>query len=180
MGRLSLATRRALDSDAMYVLTPGFEVRGSGELQIGSHVHIGENVEILTANHNYEHPQCLPYDEVRVNKSVIVDDCVWIGDRVTIVPGVRVGEAAILAAGAVVTRDVPPLAIVGGSPARIIKYRCQEDYEQLRKEGRYLKWPREYDLINKKKVLLRRSTTGQAFDAAMAVQASPNEQSVDG
>lgn len=52
---------------------------------------------------------------------VVIHDNVWIGSRVTILPGVHIGEGAVLAAGAVVTKDVPPHCIVGGCPAKIIK-----------------------------------------------------------
>jgi len=54
---------------------------------------------------------------------VVIGDYVWIGDRAIILQGVIVGEHAIIAAGTVVTKDVPPYAIVGGNPAKIIKMR---------------------------------------------------------
>lgn len=57
----------------------------------------------------------------------MVDDDVWIGSRATILSGVHIGQGAIVAAGSVVTRDVPPYAVVGGVPTRIIKYRFTED-----------------------------------------------------
>lgn len=55
--------------------------------------------------------------------NVIIDDYVWIASRATILPGVHIGRGAVVASGAVVTKDVPPLAIVGGVPAKILKYR---------------------------------------------------------
>ena len=54
---------------------------------------------------------------------IIISDDVWIGARVMIMPGVKVGTGAILAAGAIVTKDVPEYAIVGGNPARLIRMR---------------------------------------------------------
>ena len=57
---------------------------------------------------------------------IIVDDDVWIGQRALIMSGVHIGQGAIIASGAVVTKDVPPYAIVGGVPARIIRFRFSE------------------------------------------------------
>jgi len=58
---------------------------------------------------------------------IIVEDDVWIGTRVIILSGIRIGQGAIIGAGSVVTKDVPPYAIVGGDPARVIKYRFDEE-----------------------------------------------------
>jgi acetyltransferase-like isoleucine patch superfamily enzyme len=137
-------------------INPGFRCNGAGKLTVGPHVHFAPNVTILTSNHRFEVPDSLPYDETRVAEDVTIDACVWIGDRVLIVPGVTVGEGAILAAGSVVTRDVEPLAIVGGAPAKLIRYRNREAYESLRAQGKYLNWPRDYDLVNRRKTQIRR------------------------
>jgi chloramphenicol O-acetyltransferase type B len=137
-------------------INAGFAAKGTGRLTIGSHVHFGEQVKILTSNHNFEQPECLPYDHQRNDKDVKIGDCVWIGDQVVIVPGVTVGEGAVLAAAAVVTRDVSPLAIVGGSPAAVIRYRDTQTYEALKAKGHYLNWPRDCDVVNGKKTHLKR------------------------
>lgn len=91
---------------------------------------------IITANHNYEGEK-IPYDEQYVLKSVTIGDCVWFGNRVTVVGDVTIGEGRIIAAGAVVVNDVPPLAIVGGNPAKVIKYRDSEHYYKLKTEGKF-------------------------------------------
>ena len=66
--------------------------------------------------------------------NIIVDDDVWIGYGVTIMSGIHIGQGAVIAAGAVVTRNVPPYAIVGGVPAKVIKYRFEpEIIEELLK-----------------------------------------------
>ena len=61
----------------------------------------------------------------------------WFGNRVLVLGGVKIGEGSILAAGAVVCKDVPPLAIVGGNPARIIKFRDKEHFEKLKAEKKF-------------------------------------------
>ena len=63
-----------------------------------------------------------PYEAISKG-DIVVEDDVWIGYRATILSGVRIGQGAVVAAGAVVTKDVPPYAIVGGVPAKVIKYR---------------------------------------------------------
>lgn len=65
--------------------------------------------------------------ETQAKGNIIVNDDVWIGDSALILSGVEIGQGAVIAAGAVVTEDVPPYAIVGGVPARVIKYRFTDD-----------------------------------------------------
>lgn len=63
--------------------------------------------------------------------NIVIDDDVWIGQNAIILSGVHIGQGAVIAAGAVITKDVPPYAIVGGVPAKIIKYRFSEDVIKL-------------------------------------------------
>jgi maltose O-acetyltransferase len=86
-----------------------------GGLQIGSDVSISPDVTILTATHGIDDPSFAVID-----RPVSIEDHVWIGSRATVLPGVTVGRGAVIAAGAVVARDVAPLTIVGGVPARQI------------------------------------------------------------
>lgn len=86
-----------------------------GPLVIGENVSISPEVAILTAFHRADDPR-FPVE----TRPVVIEDHVWIGTRATVLPGVRLGRGCVVAAGAVVTRDVPPLAIVGGVPARQI------------------------------------------------------------
>ena len=125
-----------------------FFAKCEGSITIGSGVIISRGAEIWTANHNYDSAdlQSLPYDRRFVLKKVCIGDNVWIGSRVTIVPGVTIGE------GAVVTKDIPPLAVVGGNPARIIKYRNRETYDKLKKENMiYLNLEYDYDVSTLRK-----------------------------
>ncbi len=86
-----------------------------GGIQIGDNVDIAQEVNIWTAQHDYNSP-----DYKTVCKPVVINDYAWISTRATILPGVTIGRGAVVACGAVVTKDVPPLTIVGGVPARII------------------------------------------------------------
>ena len=85
------------------------------KIVIGNNVDIAREVNIWTLEHD-------PHDDFHKTKGgdVIIEDYVWIASRVTILPGVRIGKGAVIAAGSIVTKDVPPLSIVGGIPAKTI------------------------------------------------------------
>jgi chloramphenicol O-acetyltransferase type B len=113
-------------------------IHGNGPLIVGNYFHGGHNITIITSNHRFEGATSIPYDKVRINKAVVIKDFVWFGDNVTIIPGVTIGEGAIIAAGAVVVKDVPDCAIVGGNPAQIIRFRNKEEFYRLKAEGKFL------------------------------------------
>lgn len=99
----------------------GCRVRGN--VKIGNDVMMGPGVQIITENHmfdNLEIPMRLQED---ISKKVEIGNDVWIGTNTIILPGVHVRDHSIIAAGAIVTKDVPEFAIVGGNPAKVIKYR---------------------------------------------------------
>ena len=114
----------------------GMKILGGGNVIIGNYFHSGIECMIITQNHNYEGAE-IPYDCTYIKKNITIGDCVWLGNRVLIVGNVRIGEGAIVAAGSVVTKDVPPFAIVGGNPAKVIKYRDIEHYNQLKEQGKF-------------------------------------------
>lgn len=114
----------------------GMQVIGRGNVSFGNYFHSGTECMLITQNHNYE-GDMIPYDESYIYKTITVGDCVWFGNRVTVVGDVNIGEGSIIAAGAVVTKDVPPYAIVGGNPAKVIKYRNIEHYQRLKSEGKF-------------------------------------------
>jgi acetyltransferase-like isoleucine patch superfamily enzyme len=89
-----------------------------GSLSIGNNVSISPDVTILTLQHFYNDPQFA--DDPR---PVVIEDHVWIGMHAMILPGVTIGRGAVVAAGALVTKDVAPREIVGGVPARPIGQR---------------------------------------------------------
>jgi maltose O-acetyltransferase len=115
---------------------------GVGGLKIGSNVAIGPHVYIYTNNHNYNDADFIPFDEKNDFRPVTIESHVWIGGNVVILPGVTVNEGAIIGAGSVVTKDVPRCAVVGGNPARVIKYRNIERFDTLVTEG---KWYERYE-----------------------------------
>lgn len=110
-------------------------IAADGGLTIGNGVIIGPSVTILTSTHRYEGAEALPYDSVTLLRPVVIEPNVWIGANVSLVPGVRIGEGAIVAMGAVVTRDIPAGAVVGGNPARILKQRDMEHYAKIKASG---------------------------------------------
>lgn len=94
-----------------------------GNIFIGDNTIIGPNVSIFSENHNYSNHELLIREQGETRKDVIIGEDVWIGNKSTVLCGVTIGNHAIIAAGSVVTKDVPAYAIVGGVPAKIIKMR---------------------------------------------------------
>ena len=88
------------------------------KIRIGTKVAISREAFICTASHDISLP-----NRPLITKPIIICDGVWIGARAIVLPGVKIGEGAVVAAGAVVTHDVPAWAVVGGNPAKVIKRR---------------------------------------------------------
>lgn len=115
-----------------------------GGLTIHDNVIFGPRVTIFTSNHVVEGADFLPYGPVTELGPVEIFENVWVGACSLILPGVRIGEGAVIAAGAVVTRNVPPLAFVAGNPAQVRRYREPQRYLELKREGRlFMAWKRE-------------------------------------
>jgi acetyltransferase-like isoleucine patch superfamily enzyme len=91
--------------------------------QLGNHVLVAPKVTILDRQHNFSNLNLPISQQGATKKSVRIEDNVWIGQNAIIMPGITIGESAIVGAGSIVTKDVPPYAIVGGAPAKIIRYR---------------------------------------------------------
>ncbi len=109
---------------------------GKSILDVGNFCSIGPDVTfLLSAEHPYEGFSTYPYKvkflgeqcEAASRGNIIVKDDVWIGQSAIILSGVTIGQGAVIGAGAIVTKDVPPYAIVAGNPAKIIKYRFEQE-----------------------------------------------------
>jgi acetyltransferase-like isoleucine patch superfamily enzyme len=99
-------------------------IRAFGDIRIGAKCLISQGVSILGSNHGTELGSAITDQSSRTDKiGVIIGDDVWIGANATILPGVKIGQGAIIAAGSVVTSDVEPFTIVAGVPARFLKKR---------------------------------------------------------
>ena len=92
------------------------------KIKIGTKVAISREAFICTASHDIAKA-----NRPLVTKPITIEDGVWIGARAIVLPGVTIGEGAVVAAGAVVTKDVPPWAVVAGNPARVVKQRVLDN-----------------------------------------------------
>lgn len=105
---------------------------GRGKLTIGDNVDIAQDTIIWTAQHDYNDDYhkyiCAP---------VIIGDYVWIGARAMVLPGISIGRGAVIAAGAVVTKNVDDLYVVGGVPAKMLSVRTSQLLYTLHKDSRH-------------------------------------------
>ncbi|MFK5881567.1 MAG: acyltransferase [Sulfurospirillum sp.] len=106
---------------------------GAGGIEIGECTIIAPKCTIITSNHQYDENKIdmLPFNNTLIAKKVTIHKYCWIGRDVMIMPGVTIGKACIVAAGSVVTKNVEAYSIVGGNPAKLIKYRNKNKTEEL-------------------------------------------------
>lgn len=128
------------------------------QLYIGSHVCIaGECVILMGGNntHRADWFSLYPFIDYIVESYIasgdtIIGDGAWLGMRSLILPGIKIGEGAIVASGAVVTKDVEPYAVVAGNPARVVKYRFNEEIINSLLEMKIYDWDEEkFNVLNK-------------------------------
>ena len=114
-------------------IQPDCRLYGMGGIEIGKGTILAHDVQIFSSNHNYDSGDLkfLTYDKRFVCEKVVIGEYVWIGARALILPGVHIGDGAVIGAGSVVTRDVPACAVVGGNPARVLKFRNKEVFMKL-------------------------------------------------
>jgi acetyltransferase-like isoleucine patch superfamily enzyme len=106
-------------------------LQARGGITIGDHSVLGSRVVVLSHNHNYLTPTTLPYDAEEIVRPVVLGRYVWVGMGSMISPGTTVGDAAVVLMGSVVTKDVPPMAIVQGNPAVVVGTRDEDRTREL-------------------------------------------------
>lgn len=99
-----------------------------GDITLGDAVRIGAHTSILAFNHTFSDPDVEVFRQPIASRGVTVGNDVWIGSHVVILDGVTVGDKAVVAAGAVVTKDVKAGAVVGGNPARLLRWRVRRPH----------------------------------------------------
>lgn len=133
--------------------------RPDDRVEIGCYCSVAYGVTIVASGeHNYHAVANYPFHarfdgddtiDTFTKGPVRIGSDVWVGAKATILSGVTVGDGAVIAAGAVVTKDVPPYAIVAGVPARVIKYRFPPQIVAQLLEIRWWNWPAETVRANK-------------------------------
>jgi len=123
-------------------------IKGRGTCEVGKYGAFGDDIRMITSNHKVDdivlqfglQKQIGLNAKINERKNISIGHNVWIGDRVIILPGVTIGNSAIIAAGATVTADVAPYSVVGGIPAKLIKYRFSEEEIQRQEELQWWDW----------------------------------------
>lgn len=105
-------------------MNPFSVVRGA--VSMGDGVRIGAHTSILAFNHGFEDPETEVFKQPITSRGIAIGNDVWIGSQVVVLDGVSIGDRSVVAAGAVVTKDVPAGAVVGGNPARVLRWRVPQ------------------------------------------------------
>ena len=115
----------------------GMRIVGEGEIRIGSNFHSGRGCSIIGSFHDFDYGDAVPYGMAKIDKDVVIEDNVWLGDQVIVLGGAHIGEGAVIQAGSVVVDHVPKGAVAGGHPAKMFKMRDMDHYEALKAQGRF-------------------------------------------
>lgn len=116
-GQIVIGNKFALNGNARIIADCG------GKIIIGNSVMVGPNAVIRASNHHSKDTNLDIWDQGQTGGTINIGDDVWIAANVVILPGVKIGSHSIIAAGAVVTKDVPDYSVVGGVPAKVISMR---------------------------------------------------------
>ncbi|MBL4663660.1 MAG: CatB-related O-acetyltransferase [Flavobacteriaceae bacterium] len=123
-------------------------IKGRGHCVLGKYCALGDDIRMITSNHKVD-DVVLQYALLKrlglkakadTRNGIDIGHNVWIGDRAILLPGIKVGNSAIIAAGAIVTKDVPAYSVVGGTPAKFIKYRFSEEEIQAQEALQWWDW----------------------------------------
>lgn len=114
----------------------GMAIYGNGAVTIGDNFHSGIMCQLITSFHDYE-GKAIPYDKSFVDKDIKIGNCVWLGNNVIVLGGVKIGDGAIIQAGSVVCKDIPPYAIAGGHPAVPFKFRNIDHYKEMEAQKKF-------------------------------------------
>ena len=129
-----IAPQRVVIGKCAYIAS-GCCISALGGFHLGNYSGLGAGTKVLTTEHQHCGAECIPFGKMRFIKPVYIEDYVWVGANVNILPGVRIGEGAIIGLGSVVRRDVPAMAVVMGNPAQVVGYRNKDEFERLKSKG---------------------------------------------
>lgn len=104
-------------------LAQGVFITGGGGVRIGDWVGFGPDVKVWSVTHRFDDPDRPWLLQGWEKKAVVIEDDVWLGANAFVMPGVTIGKGAIVSAGAVVNKSIPPYALVAGNPGRVIGWR---------------------------------------------------------
>lgn len=107
-----------------------FIAGSDSRLTIGNHVRIGPSVSILANNRRFDDPTRLIVEQEQISLGITIEDDVWVGAGSVILDGVRIGRGTVIGAGSIVTRDIPPMSLAVGNPARVIRKRGERTTHQ--------------------------------------------------
>ena len=141
----------------------GIDCNVGGSVTIGSYVMMGPECVLLSHNHRFDRldiPMC--QQGFSEEQPIHIGNDVWIGTRAIILPGVTVGDHSVVGAGAVVTKDVPPYAIVAGVPARVKGYRFTESQISRLLEIKW--WDFDEEVLARAKELFEGKLTDETID----------------
>jgi maltose O-acetyltransferase len=101
----------------------GSSIAARASVKIGSHCHLGHYMFVMDNNQH----DVVRHTELPPSAPVIIEDNVWIGSKVVILPGVRIGSRAVIGAGSIVTKDIPSRCVAAGNPARVLRHLTELD-----------------------------------------------------
>ena len=113
-------------------------INARGGVVIKSGTITGPDIMIFAENHIYDTEECVPFAEEFSFKKVVIGENCWIGAKAFILPGVELGEGCVVAGGSVVTKSFPPLSVIGGNPAKLLKQRDARKYVSAKQKGIYV------------------------------------------